>query len=165
LLAQAFPRSRFVGYDLVESSLATARANAEAAGVSDRVRFAQLNIERGLPEQFDVVTAFDVVHDAAHPANFLRSVKQSLRPDGVFVCLDFNSSEHLEETAGPLGVFLHGSSIVYCMTTALAAGGEGLGAAGLHEPKLRELSADAGFSSVHRVPIQNPFNNLYEIRP
>ncbi len=164
-LAKAFPASSFVGYDLVEASLASARESASAEGVGDRIRFERLDIENGLPETFDLVTAFDVVHDAAHPATFLRAIKQGLRPDGLFVCLDFNSSEHLEENAGPVGVFLHGSSIVYCMTTALAEGGEGLGAAGLHEPKLRELSAEAGFSSVRRVPIENPFNALYEIRP
>jgi SAM-dependent methyltransferase len=164
-LAKAFPASSFVGYDLVEGSLAKARENAAAAGVDDRIRFERLNIENGLPETFDVVTTFDVVHDAAHPVKFLRAIRQSLRPDGVFVCFDLNSSEHLEDNAGPVGVFLHGSSIVYCMTTALAEGGEGLGAAGLHESKLRELSAEAGFSSVRRAPITNPFNSLYEIRP
>jgi SAM-dependent methyltransferase len=164
-LAEAYPRSQFVGYDLVEGSLESATANAAVADVGDRVRFERRNIEEGLPEPVDIVTAFDVVHDAAHPVTFLRSIRQGLRYDGIFVCLDFNSSEKLEENAGPVGTFLHGSSIVYCMTTALAEGGEGIGAAGLHEGKLRELSAAAGFSSVRDVPIENPFNKLYEVRP
>jgi SAM-dependent methyltransferase len=164
-LAEAYPRSTFVGYDLVEESLTNAAASAREAGVGDRVRFERLNIEDGLSRSYDIVTAFDVVHDAAHPVRFLRAIRQSLHADGIFVCLDFNSSEKLEDNAGPVGTFLHGSSIVYCMATALAEGGEGLGAAGLHESKLRELSAEAGFSSVRIVPIENPFNNLYENRP
>jgi SAM-dependent methyltransferase len=164
-LAEAFPASQLVGYDLVEESLVEARKNAERAGVADRVRFERRDIADGLPDRFDVVTAFDVVHDAADPVGFLRSIKAALKPDGLFVCLDFNSAETVEENAGPVGTFLYGSSIVYCMATALAAGGVGLGAAGLPESKLRELNAEAGFSFVRRVPIDNPFNALYEIQP
>ena len=59
----------------------------------------------------------------------------------------------------------HGISILYCMTTSLAAGGAGLGTLGLHEHKLRELASVVGFRGVRRVPIENPFNNLYELRP
>lgn len=164
-LAEAFPASSFVGYDLVAASLDPASANAAAAGVSGRVRFAQRDVETGLPELYDVITAFDVVHDAAYPAGFLRAIRRALKPDGIFVCLDFNSSEKIEENAGPVGTFLYGSSIVYCMATSLAAGGEGLGAAGLHDAKLHALSKEAGFSHVRRVPIDNPFNSLYELRP
>jgi SAM-dependent methyltransferase len=163
-LAEAFPNSRFVGYDLVAESVERASARAAEAGVADRVHFERRDIEHGLPETYDLVTAFDVVHDAAHPVAFLRAIRQALKPDGIFVCLDFNSSEKIEENAGPVGTFLYGSSIVYCMATALAEGGEGLGAAGLPESKLRSLSAEAGFDEVRRVPIDNPFNSLYEIR-
>src|SRR5262249_17282671 len=157
--------SRFVGYDLVAESVEHAAASAVETGVADRVCFEVRNIEGGLPERYDVVTAFDVVHDAAHPVAFLRAIRQALKPDGIFACLDFNSSEKIEETAGPVGTFLYGASIAYCMATALAEGGEGLGAAGLPESKLRSLSSEAGFTTVRRVPIENPFNNLYEIRP
>ena len=58
----------------------------------------------------------------------------------------------------------HGISILYCMTTSLANGGAGFGTLGLHESKVRELSAQAGFASVRRLPLENPFNNLYEIK-
>jgi 2-polyprenyl-3-methyl-5-hydroxy-6-metoxy-1,4-benzoquinol methylase len=164
-LAEAYPNSRFVGYDLVAQSVERASISAADAGVADRVRFAVKNIEDGLPQRYDVVTAFDVVHDAAHPVVFLRRIRQALQPDGIFVCFDFNSSEKIEKNAGPVGTFLYGSSIAYCMATALAEGGEGLGAAGLPESKLRSLSAEAGFTVFRRVPIDNPFNNLYELRP
>jgi hypothetical protein len=81
------------------------------------------------------------------------------------VCLDINCSEKLEENSGPLGAMFHGFSVLYCMTTSLAGGGMGLGTLGFHEPKVRELCAAAGFSKVRRVPLDNPFNSLYEIRP
>jgi SAM-dependent methyltransferase len=118
-----------------------------------------------VPEQYDVITTFDVIHDAVDPRALLRSIRQALHPDGVYVCLDINCSERLEENAGPLGAMFHGFSVFYCMTTSLANGGVGLGTVGLHEPKVRELCAEAGFTSIRRVPLENPFNNLYEVRP
>jgi 2-polyprenyl-3-methyl-5-hydroxy-6-metoxy-1,4-benzoquinol methylase len=164
-MAQAFPDSRCVGYDMFEPSVDRATANAKAAGVANRVTFRRLDAATGLPEQYDVITTFDVIHDAVDPLAVLRSIRTALHPDGVYVCLDINCSERLEENAGPLGALFHGFSVFYCMTTSLANGGVGLGTVGLHEPKVRELCAEAGFSSVRRVPLENPINNLYEVRP
>jgi len=95
----------------------------------------------------------------------LRAIRQALRSDGRYVCLDINCAEHLEGNAGPLGSLFYGVSVLYCMTTSLSGHGEGLGTVGLPEGKLRELSQEAGFSSVRRVPLENPFNTLYEIQP
>lgn len=162
-LAQAFPNSRYVGYDVFQPSIDRASANARAARVEGQVSFRQLDASKGLPEQYDLVTTFDVVHDAANPLGLLRAIRQALPADGVYVCLDINCSHKLEENAGALGALFHGFSVLYCMTTSLGAGGIGLGTLGFHEPKVRELCAEAGFGAVRRVPLENPFNNLYEI--
>ena len=136
----------------------------KAAGVGDRVRFEERDVSQGLPDKYDVVSTFDVVHDAVDPLGLLKGIREGLHEDGVYVCLDINCSDKLEENVGPLGAMFHGFSISYCMTTSLAHGGEGLGTLGFHEAKVREMSADAGFSSV-RLASENPFNKLYEIRP
>jgi SAM-dependent methyltransferase len=162
-LAQSFPRSRYVGYDIFEPTIEKATAHAQAAGVADRVRFEQRDVSAGLPEQYDVITTFDVVHDAIDPRGLLRAIRQALRSDGRYVCLDINCAEHLEGNAGPLGSLFYGVSVLYCMTTSLSGHGEGLGTVGLPEGKLQELSKEAGFNSVRRVPLENPFNNLYEL--
>jgi SAM-dependent methyltransferase len=164
-LAQTFPNSRYMGYDVFGPTIERATANARAAGVADRVRFAQRDVSKGLPEPYDVITTFDVVHDAVDPVGLLRTIRQGLRTDGIYVCLDINCSEKLEDNRGPLGALLYGFSVLYCMTTSLAGGGMGLGTLGFHEAKVRELCAEAGFSQVRRVPFDNPFNTLYEIRP
>ena len=164
-LAQAFPRSRYVGYDNFGPTIARATANAREAGVSDRIRFEERDVSKGLPAQFDVITTFDVVHDAVDPLQLLQSIRRALRPEGVYVCLDTNCSDKLEENANPLGAMFHGVSVFYCMTTSLANNGAGLGTLGFHEAKVRELCEKAGFSSVRRVPLENPFNNLYEAKP
>src|SRR2546429_4504222 len=164
-LAQAFPRSRYVGYDIFEPTIAQATAYAQAAGVADRVRFEQRDVSAGLPEQYDVITTFDVIHDAIDPRGLLRTIRQALRPDERYVCLDINCAEHLEGNAGPLASRSYAFRVLYCKTTSLSGHGEGLGTVGLPEGKLQELSLEAGFSSVRRVPLENPFNNLYELQP
>jgi SAM-dependent methyltransferase len=164
-LAQSYPQSRFVGYDLFAPSVARATANAQAAGVADRVRFEHLDVSEGLPEQYDIITTFDVVHDAVNPRRLLRAIREGLRPDGRYVCMEINSSDKLEENVGLVGSLFYGVSVLYCMTTSLADHGEGLGTLGLPETTLRELCAEVGFSHVQRVPIEVPFNTLYEITP
>jgi 2-polyprenyl-3-methyl-5-hydroxy-6-metoxy-1,4-benzoquinol methylase len=163
-LAQAFPRSRYIGYDAFEPTIGRATANAEAAGVVDRVRFEARDVSNSLPQQYDVITTFDVVHDAVDPRGLLRAIRQALKPGGIYVCLEVNASDKLEENAGVLGAMFYSFSVLYCMTTSLAHHGEGLGTAGANEQKLRELCREAGFSSVRRLPFEDPFNILYEIR-
>ena len=112
------------------------------------------------PRAFDLVTTFDVIHDAVDPRGLLRSIRKSLKKDGKYLCLDINCSPKLEQNVGALGSLFYGCSVLYCMTTSLAHGGEALGTCGLHEPKLKELSAEAGFAQPSprstREPVQHP---------
>ena len=82
-LAQAFPNSRFVGFDLFEPAIERATANAAAAGVADRVRFVRCDAARELPGQYDLITAFDVLHDISNPLAVLRNISWSLLPGGT----------------------------------------------------------------------------------
>lgn len=164
-LAQAYPSSTFVGYDAFGPSVERARANAEAAGVADRVTFELQDVSAGLPQTHDVIFTFDVVHDAVDPRGLLRSIRDALEPDGIYVCLDINASHRPEENAGPLGALFYGVSVLYCMTTSLAGGGEGLGTCGFNPRVAEEYCKDAGFNSLRLVEMENPFNCLYEARP
>ncbi len=164
-LAGAFPASRFVGYDAHGPNVARATAAAETAGAADRVRFEQRDAATGLPERYDVITAVAVIHDAGDPVAVLRAIREALRPGGTFLCMEGAYSERLEENLGPMGALSYGSSLFYCLPTALAQGGVGLGARGLPEPKLRELCTAAGFGQVRRVPVQPPMLGLYEVTP
>ena len=130
-LAQTYPRSCYVGYDIFAPAIERAAANARAAGVADRVRFEHRDVSQGLPQSYDIITTFDVIHDAIDPRGLLRSIHQALKPEGRYICLDINCSDKLEEMAGPLGSLFYGFSVLYCMTTSLAGHGEGLGTAGL----------------------------------
>jgi SAM-dependent methyltransferase len=161
-LARAFPSTRYTGYDVLPANVERARRLAADAGVSDRVRVEALDAAAGIPEQFDLILTFDVVHDAVDPRGLLRAIRRSLREGGRYVCLDINASHRLEENVGPLGAVFYGFSVLYCMTSSLARGGAGLGTCGFNERVARELCLEAGFADFRRVPLDNPFNNLYE---
>jgi SAM-dependent methyltransferase len=164
-LAQAFPACRYFGYDISGSAVDEATARAKEAGVQGRVIFQQVDVSSELPGEYDVITTFDVIHDTVDPLAVLRVLRRALVPDGIYVCLDINCSEKLEENIGPLGAMFHGFSVLYCMTTSLACGGMGLGTLGFHERKVQQMCSEAGFHSVRKVPLENPYNNLYEITP
>lgn len=165
VLAREFPASSFVGYDLSDDALASGRAEAADAGLTN-VRFETLDIAQ-LPDDppFDVVVGFDVIHDQADPAGVLHRVHRALVPGGVFVMMDIKASSRLEENvANPLAPWLYGVSTLHCMTVSLAQGGAGLGTA-WGEELARQLLADAGFAAVtvHDVP-DDPLNQIYVAR-
>jgi SAM-dependent methyltransferase len=162
-LARAFPAITGTGYDVHPPVIDQARRAAVEAGVADRVSYHVLDAAAGLPGSFDVITTFDVVHDAADPLGLLRSIQEALRPDGRYLCLEINCSGRPGSNVGPIAALLYGFSVLYCMTTSLAEGGEGLGTLGLPEPVLRQLAAKAGFAQVRHVEMDNPFNSLYEL--
>jgi SAM-dependent methyltransferase len=162
-LARSFPNSHFAGYDLVEANVQRATARAKQAGVAGRVRFQVLDGSSYLPQQFDIITTFDVVHDAADPPALLRSIRRSLRTGGRYICFDAKSSERLEENVDAMSTLRYSWSLLYCMTTSLAYGGMGLGPLGLPESKMRELCSEAGFSEVRVARISDPFHSLYEV--
>jgi 2-polyprenyl-3-methyl-5-hydroxy-6-metoxy-1,4-benzoquinol methylase len=164
-LAETYPGCRFTGIDAYEPAIRGARVHAEKAGVTERVRFEVADAAAGLPEQFDLVTTFDVLHDSTDPLGLLRAIHDALDPTGRYVCVDINCAANPENNAGALGTVLYGSSLAYCLPVSLATGGAGLGTLGLPRSILTALAHEAEFSRVHQVPIDDPFNNLYELIP
>jgi SAM-dependent methyltransferase len=162
-LARAFPAITGTGYDAYPPVIEQARQAAAQAGVADRISYQVLDAAGGLPESFDVITTFDVIHDAVDPLGLLRSIRDALRPGGRYLCLEINCSDQAADNTGPIATLLYGFSVLYCMTTSLAEGGDGLGTLGLPEPVLRQLAGKAGFAHVRHVEMDNPFNSLYEL--
>jgi 2-polyprenyl-3-methyl-5-hydroxy-6-metoxy-1,4-benzoquinol methylase len=166
LLARAFPRSRFTGYDFSETGIAAATAEAKALGRAN-VRFAARDVAAlGETDAYDLVTAFDVIHDQARPGDVLREVARALRPDGTFLMVDVRAASDLAGNIGhPLGPFLYGMSTMHCMTVSLALNGAGLGTVWGEEKALAMLR-EAGFTSVevHRLGPDDPLNNYYVAR-
>ena len=163
LLAQAFPASRFVGYDFAEEAIAAGRREAAAAGL-ENVRFEVRDVAL-LDETaaFDLITAFDAIHDQAKPAVVLANIADALRPDGTFLMVDIRASSNLEDNVEhPLATFLYTASTMHCMTVSLALDGDGLGTV-WGEQLATEMLTAAGFASVEIAHVEADIANSYYI--
>ena len=163
VLASAYPASTFVGYDFSEEAVAQARAGAEARGLAN-VRFEVRDVvDLSGAGPFELVTAFDAIHDQAQPATVLRSITEVLAPDGVFLMADVKASSHPHENVDlPTAPFLYAVSLMHCMTVSLAQDGTGLGAAWGEQTATRMLH-DAGFGSVEVREAEGDLINIYYV--
>ncbi len=162
-IAKALPAAEVEGYDVHAGSIERARAKAEVEGVADRVTFT-VGDGAELPQgRFDLISTFDVVHDSVDPVGLMRAIREGLKEDGTYLMLEMNASGDVEQNRNPLGKFLYNVSTLYCMTTSLAHGGAGIGAC-MGEDKARELAYAAGFTHFRKLPIEEPFSVLYELK-
>jgi SAM-dependent methyltransferase len=162
-IAKAFPQAKVFGYDIHPESVERARRNAHEAGVGDRVTF-EVGGEESLPAgEFDFVTTFDVVHDSVDPVGLMTKIRESLTDGGTYLCLEMNASGDVDENINPLGRLLYSVSTLYCMTTSLARDGAGIGAC-MGQHKAEELAEEAGYGHFRKLPIEDPFSVLYEIK-
>ena len=163
-MARAFTRSRFLGIDADDASVARARQAAAEAGLGTRVTF-EVADAAGLPgEGYDLVTFVDCLHDLGDPVGALRGARQALAPGGSVLLVEHAGSEHAEENLNPAGRFFYAASALVCTPNALAHGGAGLGTIP-GETALRAVAAEAGFSQVSRVDVDAPLNILLQLRP
>jgi SAM-dependent methyltransferase len=163
VMAEAFPRSRFAGFDISDTGLAAAIAEAETKGLSN-VRFEKRDAAHlGETDRFDLITTFDAVHDQARPDLVLAGIAQALRPGGVYLCADIAASSKLSENLDhPIGPWGYTISCMHCMTVSLAQGGMGLGTM-WGEQKAQEMISDAGFASIEVAHIDDDVFNTYFI--
>ena len=163
VMAEAFPRSRFAGFDFSDAGIAAARLEAERKSLAN-ARFEKRDAAR-LVEigQFDFITTFDAVHDQARPDLVLAGIAGALRPGGVYLCVDTSASSKLAENLDhPLGPFLYTVSCMHCMTVSLADGGMGLGTM-WGEQTARKMLVEAGFTSIEAARLDGDIVNTYII--
>ena len=168
LMANEFPASRFVGYDISRFALDRAAVKLAEAGV-DNARFVDPRDE-GLPadHSVDLITTFDCIHDMTHPQQMLESLRAAIADDGTWLLVDIKALDTFADNArkNPMAALMYGISVLSCMSSAMSApDGAGLGTLGLSENKAREMSAAAGFTRFRRLDIQNSVNAFYEVRP
>ena len=164
LLAREFPRSQFVGYDIGGDAIEAARAEATRLALAN-VSFDIVDVSR-LPSkpQFDLITAFDAIHDQRSPEDVLQGTSRALARGGTFLMIEFKFSSRLEENIGnPFAPMYYGISLMHCMPVSLAVGGAGLGTV-WGEQTAREYLARAGFGQVTVVDSPRPQNCIFICR-
>jgi 2-polyprenyl-3-methyl-5-hydroxy-6-metoxy-1,4-benzoquinol methylase len=162
-LAESFPRSTFTGYDFSEEAIGKGRAAAAERGLTN-VRFEVKDAARiGESRKYDLITAFDAIHDQREPARVLSEIRTALKDDGLFLMQDIRSSSELQNNMDhPVAPFLYTISTMHCMTVSLALGGAGLGTCWGEELALRMLN-DAGFGRVSVQQLPHDIMNSYFI--
>jgi SAM-dependent methyltransferase len=163
VMAQAFPASRFTGIDISDEAIAAGVEEADRLGLANAT-FERDNLaELDKNAAYDVVTAFDSIHDQAQPARVLENIYRALRPGGVLLMADVRASSRLEDNVDvPMSTYLYTTSLMHCMTVSLAADGAGLGAAWGRQLATSML-ADAGFADVSVAEIESDLFNYYYI--
>jgi 2-polyprenyl-3-methyl-5-hydroxy-6-metoxy-1,4-benzoquinol methylase len=164
LMAKAFPRSRFVGFDSHEGSIALARQRAADAGVADRVKFEVARSTDYPGEGYDLVACFDCLHDMEDPIGAARHARKTLTKDGTWMIVEPFASDRAEENHNGVGRVFYSASTMLCVPHSLAHGGPALGAqAG--EARLRSVVVEGGGFTRFRRATQTPFNLVLEARP
>jgi SAM-dependent methyltransferase len=165
LLAREYPASSFVGYDFSDDAMSIARAEAATWNLTN-VSFESRDVA-GLDAvgEFDLVTAFDAIHDQAHPATVLGNIHRALVPGGTFLMVDIKADSRLEGNLDlPWASFLYAISTFHCMSVSLGQGGDGLGTVWGVQTAERMLR-EAGFADVAVHDLEDdPFNAYFVAR-
>lgn len=164
LMAQAFPKSHFFGYDYHGPSIEYARKAAQEAGVGDRTTFEVASAKDFPGKDYAMVAFFDCLHDMGDPAGAARHVHSTLAPDGSWMVVEPFAGDKVEDNLNPVGRVFYSASTFLCTPASKAQEvGLALGAqAG--EARLKKVIAEGGFSSIRRAA-ETPFNLVLEARP
>jgi SAM-dependent methyltransferase len=163
-MALAHPTVTVDGYDIDVPSIEDARANAADAGVADRVRFHTTDIAT-VPGAYDLVTAFECIHDMPDPVTVLAAMRRLAGPDGMVLVMDENVAETFTAPGGDVEQLMYGWSITCCLPDGLSTPGS-VGTGTVMRPDtVRRYATDAGFAGVDVLPIQDDFFRFYRLRP
>jgi 2-polyprenyl-3-methyl-5-hydroxy-6-metoxy-1,4-benzoquinol methylase len=161
LLASTYPKSRFVGVDSSQEGVEAANQEVRDRGLTNIQFECQDVAELEDAERFDLITAFDAIHDQARPDRVLAAIERALRPDGVFLMQEIAGSSHVDrDIEHPVGPFLYTVSCMHCMAVSLSDGGMGLGAMWGSETATRMLG-EAGFADVRIQSLDHDVINHY----
>jgi SAM-dependent methyltransferase len=164
IMAQAFPKSEFFGFDYHGASIERAREAAREAGLADRINFAVAAAKDYPGGDYDLACVFDCLHDMGDPVGAARHVLETLAADGTWMIVEPFAGDRVEENLNPVGRVFYGASTVICTPASLDQEvGLALGAqAG--EGRLTEVLEEGGFTRVRRAT-ETPFNLILEARP
>ncbi|TCL70315.1 class I SAM-dependent methyltransferase [Rhizobium sp. BK251] len=163
LMAQAFPASTFVGFDVHEESVAEARRIADEAGLSDRVTFKTARAEDFPGEEYDLICFFDCLHDMGDPAAAVAHAARAIAPDGTVMLVEPFANDRVEDNISPVGRIYYAASTTICCAHAISEGGHTVLGAQAGQARLAELFRKGGFTRFRRA-MATPFNLILEAK-
>ena len=164
LMAKAFPKSRFFGFDYHNKSIEAARESAAREGIADRVTFEVAKAKDFPGKDYDFVAVFDCLHDMGDPIGAASYVRRAMAKDGTWMIVEPFANDQLKDNLNPVGRVYYSFSTLLCTPCSRSQEvGLCLGAqAG--ESRIREVVTQAGFNRFRRAT-ETPFNIVYEARP
>jgi ubiquinone/menaquinone biosynthesis C-methylase UbiE len=163
IMAKNYPKSKFWGYDFSRDGISAARSEAKRWRLSNaqfKVVDAAKMSDRS---KFELITAFDTIHDQVRPDKVLRAIHRALRSGGTFLMQDIAASSYLHENVdNPMAPMIYTFSTLHCMTVSLANKGMGLGTA-WGEQRAKEMLGQAGFDQVMVRKVEGDILNNYYI--
>jgi SAM-dependent methyltransferase len=163
LMAEAFPNSRFSGFDTHPASLDEARQIAAAAGMSDRIDYAIARADDYADGQYGLICFFDILHDLGDPVAAARHAATTLAPGGTVLLVEPFAHDHIKDNLSPVAQLYYSASTVICTAHAISEGGHMVLGAQAGEARLAEVFRKAGFSHFRRA-VETPFNLIFEVR-
>jgi 2-polyprenyl-3-methyl-5-hydroxy-6-metoxy-1,4-benzoquinol methylase len=164
IMAKAFPKSTFIGFDYHMESIEWARNQAVSEGVAGNADFETALAKGFRGRDYDLVTFFDCLHDMGDPVGAARHVRQALKPDGTLMVVEPFAKEHVEENLNPVGRVFYNASFLVCVPCSLSQEvGLGLGAQA-SDSSLEAVFREGGFTRI-RKSAETPFNRVFEVRP
>lgn len=163
IMAQAFPNSRFIGFDNHAPSIEAARAAAKEAGVEDRCTFEIATAQNFPGSDYDLVTFFDCLHDMGDPTGAARRAREALKPDGTVLLVEPMAGENPEDHFNVVGRLFSAASVLVCTPHAIAEGGQAIGTIA-PDSQLRAIFEEAGYRSFRRAT-ETPTSRIFEARP
>lgn len=165
-IARSYPKVRVDGFDMDEPSIALAQANAKEAGLGDRVTFHGRDAaDPGLSGRYDLVAAFEMVHDLARPVDVLRAMKGLLAPGGAAIVMDERVAETFGAPGDDVERFMYGASILCCLPVGLSESPSAATGTVMRPATLRGYALEAGFRDVEILPIEHDFFRVYRLIP
>jgi ubiquinone/menaquinone biosynthesis C-methylase UbiE len=164
LMAKAFPKSEFFGFDYHDKSIEGARAAAVRAGLEVRLNFGVAKAKDFPGKDYDLVTVFDCLHDMGDPVGAATQVRNALSKDGTWMIVEPFANDELKDNLNPVGRVYYSFSTLLCtpcsrsQEVAMCLGAQS------GERRIREVVSAAGFSRFRRAA-ETPFNLVYEARP
>ena len=164
LMAKAFPKSRFFGFDYHDKSIEGARESARRQGLADRVSFQVAKAKEFPGKDYDFVAVFDCLHDMGDPVGAAAHVRKSLAKDGTWMIVEPYANDQLKDNLNPVGRIYYSFSTLLCTPCSRSQEVAACLGAQAGEKRVREVVTSAGFSRFRRAT-ETPFNIVYEARP
>ncbi len=163
-LARRYPAIKVDGYDLDEASVHLAEQNIREAGLGDRVAVHLRDAsEAGLNGQYDLVTAFECLHDMSNPVGALRTMKNLAGENGSVIIVDERTLPNFQSCSEALEQMFYGFSILHCLPVGMAERPTAATGTVMRPATVEQYALDAGFSRIEILPIDNLFFRLYRL--